>query len=235
MIKDLQVTLYDIFGFLIPGTVFLAAVGLLFGAVYLPQSQAPLVTLDAAGWVVLVLVAYLAGHMAQSLGNLLEKLYKATETVVLEGQGPYRLPDVIIVACRTKVQETLDVAASGLDPRWLYRVCDDAVIRSGKIGERDVYIYREGFYRGAAVSFALLTFAVVTLLVRLYLAGQHTILAGWATEREHLWFLFTLSLGCSYLAFRRYRRFGMYRVTHAMIGFLTVKDEKKSDSSKKDA
>jgi hypothetical protein len=33
--------------------------------------------------------------------------------------------------------------------------------------------------------------------------------------------------GSSFLAFQRYRRFAAYRVTHAMLGFLTVQEAAK--------
>lgn len=38
MVKEIQVTLYDVFGFLVPGTVVVAAVALLFCFFYLPPA-----------------------------------------------------------------------------------------------------------------------------------------------------------------------------------------------------
>lgn len=236
MVKELQVTLYDMFGFLLPGVIVLATGVVLFWAVYLPQPQVTLAAPDATGWVVLVVLAYFCGHMAQSFGNVLEKLYKPTEDMVLKGAGPYRLPDEVVQACAAKAKETLGLDASGLAPKWLYRLCDDAVQRSGKLGEREVYVYREGFYRGTAVAFLTLAFSLLVLLARLYF-GEHEVLRGsaWEVQRGHLWFLALFAVAFSYLAFRRYRRFGMYRVTQAMLGFLTIKEDKKPDAAKKEA
>jgi hypothetical protein len=167
-------------------------------------------------------------------------------------------------------------------------------IRSGKIGEREVYIYREGFYRGSAVAFTLLAAATLLLAFRLYVSWwisanpdswrswriplmissplgliggglcmafcakwgwlrwiglaalgvgvlseptllslfvstQSGVVRGWDNYREILWFVFFTSLACSWLSYARYRRFGMYRVTNALIGFVTIKDDKKED------
>jgi hypothetical protein len=253
------------------------------------------------GWVAGIVLVYFGGHMAQSLGNVTERLFRPIEEIVLEGpEGPYRLADQVITACKTKAKDSLKVDADTIKAKWLYRLCDDAVLRSGKLGEREVYIYREGFYRGSAIAFTLLASSTLLLLARLYVSlflsldasywhgwsialwiifpvtlvaavvcfllrsrgrwlrwlaaacsalcvavlvlllprtifGQHPVdVDGWEQHREILWFLFAVTLGCSYLSFRRYRRFGMYRVTQAMLGFLNVKDEKKADSTAKE-
>jgi hypothetical protein len=295
-IKEVQFTLYDVFGFLVPGTIVLAALTLFFSTAYLPAVPVPYTAPDLLGWVVSGVLVYFGGHMAQSLGNLTERLFVPTEDIVLSGDhSTYRLDDQVIAACKAKVRDVLKVEPEGMKGKWLFRLCDDAVIRSGKIGEREIYVYREGFYRGSAIAFALLALASLVLAARLYIAhalsledvdwnqerpafwivaagsltaagvcyflrswnrcfpwlavtfagagtaclltalpryfaGHHPIdTHGWSEYREFLWFVFVVALGCSYLSFRRYRRFGMYRVTHAMMGFLTVKDDKQEE------
>ena len=42
----------------------------------------------------------------------------------------------------------------------------EAVLQDGKTGERDIYVYREGFYRGIWVLFILVTFALFALEMR---------------------------------------------------------------------
>jgi hypothetical protein len=304
MVKEIQATLYDVFGFLVPGTVVVAAVALLFCFFYLPPAPTTYPAPDLLAWVAGIVLAYFGGHMAQALGNITEGIFTPIEKIVLEGpEGRYRLADQVIAACKVKLKETLKVDPDGMKAWSLYRQCDDAVLRSGKIGEREVYVYREGFYRGSAIAFALLAASALLIMARLYVSlmisldpaywhgwsialwivapvallavgisfgasfykwkkrlrwlaaacstvcvaallllvprlvfGQHAIeVDGWGDYREMFWFVFAIALCCSYLSFRRYRRFGMYRVTQAMHGFVSIKDDKKDDKKTRDA
>jgi hypothetical protein len=48
VVKEVQVTLYDVFGFVLPGTVVLAAGAVLFCFVYLPAAPATYTSPDLA-------------------------------------------------------------------------------------------------------------------------------------------------------------------------------------------
>lgn len=63
---------YDIFGVLAPGTVFLAALLLLFGDL---ESARLIEGVSVGGLGVLAILGYAAGHLVQAVGNVLEKLY----------------------------------------------------------------------------------------------------------------------------------------------------------------
>ena len=67
MIKDLQVTLYDVFGFLLPGAVFLGGEAILYWAIFLPQTVIPIVSPSLGQWVILLSLAYLTGHIWPSV------------------------------------------------------------------------------------------------------------------------------------------------------------------------
>jgi hypothetical protein len=45
MLKDIQVTLYDIFGYLLPGFIFLAGIAMLFWAIFMPSAPIQLSTI----------------------------------------------------------------------------------------------------------------------------------------------------------------------------------------------
>src|SRR5690348_6488075 len=108
VVKEVQVTLYDVFGFILPGTVVLAALAVLFCFVYLPAAPTTYAAPDLVAWVVGIVLVYFGGHMAQSLGNVTERLFRSIEEIVLEGaEGPYRLADQVITACKTKAKESL--------------------------------------------------------------------------------------------------------------------------------
>ena len=238
MFKDLQVTLYEIFGYLIPGAVSIGSLGVLFWALFFPAQVVDFDMRTGELWVAFLVLAYIAGHMAQAIGNLIESRIKPVEQLVIEKTAPDRLPQAVVDACRAKATELTKADMSGASPRWLYRVCDDAVIRSGKIGEREIYVYREGFYRGIFISFSAMAAACVALCIRLFLVTEREVMlarAHWGVTQWQLVFLAAVSVIWAALSFRRYRRFGEYRTTHALLGFLTVKEAKKegSDDQKK--
>jgi positive regulator of sigma E activity len=70
--------------------------------------------------------------------------------------------------------------------------------------------------------------ACVALCIRLfYVIDRQVMLAQWGITQGQLVFLAVISVIWAWLSFRRYRRFGEYRTTHALLGFLTVKEQKK--------
>jgi hypothetical protein len=235
VIKDLQVTLYDVFGYLLPGIVFVAALATLFWAIFFPQAVLPVDLPTAEVWIAFLVASYVAGHMAQALGNLIVWFRPSTEDLILGTTSKSRLPEPLVTACRTKAKETFGVDVSNVSANWLYRFCDDAVIRSGKTGERDVYIHREGFYRGIFVGLVTFSLATLALFLRLWIGNNHLKISTWEIGPGQLLFFLLLWIGWSWLAYRRHRRFGEYRVTHAMLGFLTVKEDKKPDAKKESA
>lgn len=152
MIKDIQLTLYEIIGYLIPGLVNLTGLALFFWGLFLPTTTVTVDLHTGELWIAFLVTAYIAGHMAQALGNLSEKWLKPIELIVMENATKDRFPQSIIEACKKKAKELTGADISDVPARWLYRVCDDAVVRSGRIGEREIFVYREGFYRGMCVS-----------------------------------------------------------------------------------
>jgi len=122
-----------------------------------------------------------------------------------------------------------------INEEWLYRLCAEAVNQRGKPGDRNVYVYREGFYRGLWVAF---------LLIFVSLCLRHSVPTANIQIRETIYdinyglipFSIPVTFVFSVMCFSRYRRFGKYRVSQGMLGFLTLLDEKeKSDKEKKGA
>ncbi len=225
MLRDIKITLYDIFGYLFPGIIFLAAIATLFWVIYIPHTPFVLIRLTIEIWVLVLLLAYFSGHIAQALGNLFIKLFPSVESIVLAKGKAGSFPESIIESAKSKASTLLGIDLKDINSETLFSICDEVVVQYGVVEDRDVYQYREGFYRGFAVSFLLFS---LSLIVRTMVSGASLKLSN--ALRPISWYIFlffiVLSLVCSLLSFLRYRRFARYRVRRAIIGFLSLQRSK---------
>lgn len=230
MINDLKVTLYDIFGYLLPGCIFMAGVLLLIWALIYPSQPLPLLHLPVTAWIGLGLATYVLGHVTQGLGNALSRLTPPVEEEMVSC-AQHGLPAPILNALQTQLSQRLNIDSHKLSGAWLYRLCDEGHLQSGCGSMREVYVYREGFYRGVTVAFALLALA---LLFRMLLPGAMLRISGvtYPINRATIGFGLTLAIGSMVVCFFRFRRFARYRVTHALLGYLTFHAERTQASFK---
>ncbi len=225
MFRSMQATLYEIFGYLLPGVVSLTAIMILLWAFYMPQSTLALTDLSAQAYIALLVLAYLLGHLTQALGNLLVKkvLVSPEEAALSKGQAA-SIPYDLVQRARLKAGKMLGIDLEDISPGWLFRICDETLVQRGICSDRDMYIYREGFYRGTMVSMLVLA---VALTVRAVIPGTSLRIATSVQAISALVFVFfiILSLAGTWLAFQRYRRFSNYRVTHAVLSFLILQEQ----------
>ena len=221
MFKDIQVTLYDFFGYLLPGALILCSIVILFWAVFWPSFPlsipAKLPPLEVG---VLLFVAYLAGHLGQGLANLMDKLFKTRVKFEKEIPLSAELSETVKSAIGSRFGENI----KSLSSQELFRLCDQTLLHCDSLGEREIFTYREGFYRGNWIALAALTFSVI---VRLIHTPIHVDIFGTAAElwRPHLLtFAMLTGLG-SYLAFCRYLRFAAHGYRTCFLRFLSAKDE----------
>ena len=231
MLKDIEVTLYDIFGYLLPGLTSLAGIAILFWAICYPGTPLRVPETLSANWWAVVIPAYIVGHLTQAVANMVEKHLPQIEDRVLSERWAGHLPGALVSAARSKVGRIAGMPPEQIDSDLLYRICDEVVLQSGVTADRDLYIYREGFYRGLAVSFLLL---LVSLVVRALAPGASLSISGslHPVTKGALSFGALLSLIGIVLCYVRYRRFGGYRATQAVLGFLVIEGkqaEKRAD------
>ena len=82
------------------------------------------------------------------------------------------------------------------------------------------------------VAFILVTVALVLFEMRLFcVEGHKVILAYWEFGQKELVFFIFLSAACTFLAYQRFVRFGVYRVSHSVLGYLTLKDKRRTKRS----
>ncbi len=249
--KEIQFTLYEVFGYLLPGIVLCAGLGLVFWAIYFPQAVIDFDLKTVEVWVTFLAFGYVAGHVAQALGNKLVKQFGSAEQKIIT--DPNAFPAELVKACRAKIAtilaadtqqglvlaDRIDTAepTKDLPPLWLFRFCDDAVLRSGKLGEREVYIYREGFYRGTFIGFVVLTVGMMAFAFRLWFGTESgTARIGFVevTGWRVVYFAAITAFAARFL-WTRYWRFAEYRVSQALIGFLTIKEKTEEKPTKKES
>jgi hypothetical protein len=215
---NIRLPLYDIFGYLLPGIIALLAVVLVIWSLYLPTASLSFMTLPKQVWLLLIILAYFAEHFVQALGNLLSDLVVHPEENVFGETADTSCKELLKEAHSTVRN---DLGVTKVEPRWMYRICDLTVVHCGATSERDIYVYREGFYRGASVSFALLTFALV---IRCFTGKASLLWNGslvWVPG-SLLWLLVAASgAGCALMVLR-FHRFAHHRVRHALVSYLLI-------------
>ena len=153
MVKEVEVTLYDLFGYLFPGAVFFGFLVLLYSLLF-AGSTMPVDGIAGLGWAVLLACSYVLGHVVQALANLL--LGRWGNAVSLG------LPKAEADPLKRKVAEVTGLAESSVDDDKLLSVCESYLQQNGKTEAGDIYVCREGFYRGMALATFLLALAVLT-------------------------------------------------------------------------
>lgn len=224
-LSELRVTLYDLFGYLAPGLVALTGVGLFFWAVLDPGLK-PDGDLKAVVWTALLLIAYLLGHLVQGIANYTPGLkYSLTETW---------WDDSVAKAFRGVIEKKLKAkgllpdaadgrhlsAASKLEAqKQTYRICDVVTVQNAKTSERELFTYREGFYRGMSVALLIVAVGLLARLIRgpatLTLDKDHT------ADRWMLFFFLVAVLVAAYLYFLRFERFTRLKAWTVLLGAAT--------------
>ncbi len=142
MLNDLRATLYETFGYLLPGIVFLTALVILFWAIYLPASPIGYVDLSLQMIAALLLLAYFLGHLNQALGNLFAKVLRSPEEAVLSKRQPGSMPYHLVHEAKTRASSLVGSNLSEVNHEWLFRICDETLVQRGVCTDREIYQYR---------------------------------------------------------------------------------------------
>lgn len=222
MLQGIKFTLYEVFGYFLPGLLFLSAWAVLAWACF--WSTSPLNIAAAISfsntWLFMAVSAYVLGHICQAVGNLIGKRWVNVEDKLLASAGEH---DSLVNAAIHRVGVDYGIDAKDLGPKWLYAIFDQAVVASGHVEDRDIYIYREGFYRGSAVALFALG---VAILIRWRVPEASLVFCGTevALPPGFTFVLGLLVIGASALTFTRWIRFGKYRVSHSLVVFLAERN-----------
>jgi hypothetical protein len=218
MLENFALTLYELFGYLLPGGIALLGFTVLYWTLFVPQLPLGIggFSPGVALWTGIVVVSYVLGHAAQAVGN---KALRSVEAAALAMQGETWMRE----HSRKVASDLIHVAPNDLSPRWIYRILDEYAVQVGRPGDRDMYIYREGFYRGTCIA---LFFLSATLLARTVVPGAAIQFAKWRFPITY-WQLFITALvlaSLGWLFLQRYKRFCDYRVTRAALAALVLQN-----------
>jgi hypothetical protein len=179
------------------------------------------------------IVAYLLGHGAQAIGNLLE----------LGGADPEEELDAsdqknaaLLAAVRAGIARHVGVKPEELSTDWLFRILDQRLAVTGCADDRDLFVYREGFYRGTAIGAILLG---VAAFIRAAVPGPMLAISGVTIEvpRIAIASIGVIAVVYGYLSVLRWRRFGRYRTEIPIATYLadltTTNGEDESESAER--
>ena len=224
--RELRTWLYEIFGYVYPGLTATVAAAVLFWSLSCPTQPLVIAKPAIEVWAALAIVAYFVGHLVQALGNLVVERLQWIATSSLKQNGD--LPPTVLDAVQERLRLLTGLPAPPPSDQT-YALCDRLLADRGKLGDREMFVYHEGFYRGHVVACAFLGLA---MLLRGIQRPQITIAAKTYILGREVPLVFGLALlGASVLCAVRYRRFMAYRISQAMLAVLVLTDQYLSDAS----
>lgn len=216
--KELNLTLYEVFGYLLPGAISAAAIVVLFYLTTIFENQIYIPDATKTIAFIAVIISYYSGHIVQAIGNMIFKWIHDPEQEVFKNNGTLHVDTIKLV--ENKLISLYSI--QNLSPALIYRLCDAYVVQYGNIGDREMFQYREGFYRGLSVSCMLLSVACLCMLFAnpvKVLWDNHCIAV---VDRKMFTFLMFLSFIGTIMFFNRYKRFADYKIVQAVTGFITI-------------
>ena len=202
---------YEFTGVLCPGVV------VLFSAALIMPEFAPIVrdqSVTGGDLGLFVVLSYVAGHLVQALGNLLENLiwwmFGGMPTDWVRTQKHKLLTESQIVTIEQRLKEQMGKPLADLTAGEWYAVTRSVyamVANVGRVGRMETFNGNYGLFRGLAAAFL---FSAVILVA--------TFTFKWTTV--------VVLLACALLAITRMRRFGVHYAHELFIQFLGLPTEK---------
>jgi uncharacterized membrane protein YiaA len=190
-------TFYDVMGYLLPGLLGLCAAFIGLSAIN-PAWAVPALS-EGGHWFAVIVGAYFVGHAVQGLS------YRFFPRSVLRAQiARACTPAVATVVHRAMEHHGIETA----DGEAAFAALDALKL---DFGDREVFIARQGFFRGSSLSFGLLA---VALLAACIFNGSVS-LFGASIDRALCGVAGAVCAGASVLFFFRYRDFLRHELEYA--------------------
>lgn len=217
VISDFRASLYDLFGYLLPGIVAFVGVILILESMSFLQAPKQILALTVSTPLVgLLLIAYILGHLCQAGANHLPGLRITAEDLIKKGDD---VPRALLERAQTLLARRVQIDLTKVPMAMQLRMMDEAIPISSGDSEREIFIYREGFYRGMAVASALLLISCLSLSIRAD-AVLSFVSSSLTIPRSGMLSIagFVAGSGCAFVA--RFRRFGRYRIGKSLAAYI---------------
>lgn len=221
--KEIQLTLYEIFGYIIPGMITLSAVLIVYWTSFM-KVPFSVDAISPQGWWAIAFAAYLIGHLIQAVANLgFMTIWIPTVDLVFGTKAPLALPAPIIAEAHAfALEKTKLPTGSKISGSQTFEICDAFLQQRGNSDTRDIYVYREGFYRGCFISSLLLGAAIILRALckdsKLLIDGRYM-----SFSRLELLAVAFVLMGSAILFFQRFRRFGKYLIANSIYSALVLR------------
>lgn len=220
--KDLKFSLYEVFGYLLPGYLVMLSLYFLF-LQFLRDVE--IINIDilfnAKVGFVFGVFSYFAGHAVQGVSNIILKGITIEKILKNDGCSSWGgINGEMIESAKGKIEKLfLMKNVDDLKLNEVLKICDAYVVQNGNTEEREIYVYREGFYRGMFLSIIV---SLLPLSVFGFTGGGSFILGSKEIVFSRLDFVvfFVLAGFSVWLSFERYKRFFSYRVEHSISSFV---------------
>jgi hypothetical protein len=200
-------TLYEFFGYLLPGAVALIGLSLL-DLVFFHRAHAV-----SLGWcstkqaaVAAIGLSYLLGHAVQILANA---ILPETNMLILRLHRYNSTQELLKRTRSTLPQNLIDQS-----DRDIVVMCEHEVKEQGPSENREIYIYREGFYRGMFISLVIVSIPAFLIAI---ITNFALFAMTWGTHRAEAAIGAVLILGMAVGMYYRSLRFANYRIVQALM------------------
>lgn len=204
-------TLYELFGYLFPGIIALAGLSLLDLVIFHRHSGVNLSwCISSTGLAAGAATAYVLGHAIQIAANF---VLPTTNAVVLSARRFKSTQDLLVILRASCDPEVKDLSNAGL-----VEFCDQRVQIDGPSADREIFVYREGFYRGMVISLALLAIAS---FIGALIPSYADFLKMWGVARAEGFLFAILALSIVIGMYFRSIRFANYRISLALTNYIS--------------
>jgi len=219
----IRTSLYDLFGYLFPGTIVILAVRLLIWVCFYPQLSLTVEPLNNIVVISLLIgLSYVAGHILHSIGNFLPAT-RSTRMIEPNAKNIFqrilKRKTISLTAAKLvdeTIKEKLGIQYLALESEEKFSLLDEARSFTEKENDREVYIYHEGFYRGMTIACSIL---FLSLLVSFFVKDL-TIISGkmhFIVIKKERVVLAIAAVVATIGFWKRMTRFSHYRITRAVM------------------
>lgn len=219
--QSLRVTLYEIFGYFVPGLIAITGIAIGFWAVYLPTTPITpnVLKVRPVLFALIGFTSYIVGHLLQAIGNLHTRAEKRKDLC--------SDCESLRVAALNALARNYQIVPNSQSLSEVTTLASAIMSQDGKTDNYEIFVYREGFYRAGYISFIALAISLSLRAIHPTFLGLHG--SFYLVPRSSIIAMLSLCLVTSLFYFLRFRRFGEYRVRHILGVMAACHGSKTSD------